>query len=70
MWIVLAISIFEMFYTGGSSIADSRRGLGVGLALCQSILKAHGGTIEVTDNEPRGAVFEFKLPRDEVNLNE
>ena len=62
--------IFDLFYSSGNPTGDSRRGLGIGLALCQSIIKTHGGTITVFDNEPHGAVFEFMLPRDEVNLNE
>ena len=62
--------IFDLFYSSGNPTGDSRRGLGIGLALCRSIIKAHGGTISVSDHEPHGAVFEFSLPRDEVNLNE
>ena len=62
--------IFDLFYSSGNPTGDSRRGLGIGLALCQSIIRAHGGTISVSDHEPHGAVFEFMLPRDEVNLNE
>lgn len=62
--------IFNLFYTSGNPTGDSRRGLGIGLALCQSVIRAHGGTISVSDNEPYGAAFEFTLPRDEVNLNE
>ena len=62
--------IFDLFYTSGNPTGDSRRGLGIGLALCQSIIRAHGGTISVSDQEPHGAAFEFILPREEVNLNE
>ena len=62
--------IFDLFYSSGSLAGDSRRGLGIGLALCRSIVGAHNGTITVSDREPHGAVFEFALPRDEVNLNE
>ena len=62
--------VFDLFYSSGNPTGDSRRGLGIGLALCQSIVKAHGGTISVSDQEPHGAVFEFLLPRDEVNLDE
>ena len=64
------VHVFDLFYTSGNPTGDSRRGLGIGLALCQSIIRAHGGTITVSDQEPHGAVFEFTLPRDEVNLNE
>ena len=62
--------VFDLFFTSGNPSGDSRRGLGIGLSLCQSIVKAHGGTITVSDNVPHGAVFEFTLPRDEVNVDE
>lgn len=56
--------IFEMFYTASTAAAGSRRGMGLGLALCKSIVQAHGGTISVRDNVPHGAVFVFTLPAD------
>lgn len=62
--------VFDMFYSGAKSIADSRRSLGLGLALCKSILLAHGGEITLTDNVPTGAVFTFTLPLEEVDLHE
>ena len=62
--------IFDMFYTCGNPSADSRRGLGLGLALCQSIMKAHQGTVTVRDNVPKGSIFELVFPRDEVNIDE
>ena len=62
--------IFDMFFTGNNAGGDSRRGLGLGLALCKSIVLAHGGTISVTDNDPQGAVFTFTLPKAEVKENE
>lgn len=62
--------VFDMFYTGANCIADSRRSLGLGLALCRSIVTAHGGTITVSDNVPHGAVFTFTLPAGEVELHE
>ena len=62
--------IFDMFYTGDSVGGDSRRGLGLGLALCRSIVLAHGGEISVSDNTPHGAVFTFTLPKVEVKENE
>lgn len=62
--------IFDMFYSGANKIADSRRSLGLGLALCKSIVTAHGGVITVSDNQPQGTVFTFTLPAGEVNLNE
>lgn len=62
--------IFEMFFTGGNNIADSQRSLGLGLALCQSIVEAHGGKMELEDNNPHGCIFSFALPLSEVILNE
>ena len=62
--------IFDMFYTAATSIADSRRSLGLGLALCKSIVNAHQGEIYVKDNEPRGTIFEFTLPAQEVSVYE
>ena len=62
--------VFEMFYSGAKDIADSRRSLGLGLSLCKSIITAHGGEIELSDNKPHGAVFTFSLPIEEVNLHE
>lgn len=62
--------IFDMFYTGNKTVADSRRSLGLGLSLCQSIVNAHGGTIQVFDHQPHGAIFEFTLPIKEVILHE
>ena len=62
--------IFEMFYSGANKIADSRRSMGLGLALCKSIINAHGGSITVSDNKPHGTVFTFTLPKGEVELHE
>ena len=62
--------IFDMFYSGANKIADSRRSLGLGLSLCKSIVTAHGGTIWITDHDPKGTVFTFTLPAGEVELHE
>ena len=62
--------VFEMFYTGKKAIADSHRSLGLGLALCHSIVEAHDGTLMLTDHEPHGCNFTFTLPLSEVTLHE
>lgn len=62
--------LFDMFYTADNIRGDGRRGLGLGLSLCKSIILAHGGTIYVKDNIPQGTVFGFTLQAEEVNVHE
>ena len=62
--------LFEMFYTVKHNISDSRRGLGLGLALCKAIISAHNGTISVKDNHPCGTIFSFSIPIEEVEIHE
>jgi len=50
--------IFKSFYTTKAS------GVGVGLAICRSIIDAHGGRLWADANQPNGAVFRFSLPAD------
>jgi PAS domain S-box-containing protein len=54
--------LFDAFYTTKSG------GMGMGLAICRSIIEAHEGQLCASANEPRGAVFQFTLPlqRDET----
>lgn len=52
-------TLFEPFVTGKVQRSDSRRGLGLGLALCQTILKLHGSELTVSDNKPHGTIFNF-----------
>jgi two-component system, LuxR family, sensor kinase FixL len=47
--------IFDAFHT------SKQGGLGLGLAICRSIIEAHGGAISVTNNPDRGATALFSL---------
>lgn len=62
--------IFDMFYSASNQIADSRRSMGLGLALCKSIVNVHGGEIVVSDYKPHGSIFTFSIPAGEVELHE
>jgi len=44
---------------------DSTRGMGIGLSVCQSIIKAHGGFFAAENRPEGGAVFRFGLPMEE-----
>jgi PAS domain S-box-containing protein len=50
--------IFAPFYTTKTS------GIGMGLSICRSIIAAHGGRLWAEANEPRGARFQFTLPKE------
>ena len=62
--------LFDMFFTINDKHGDGRRGLGLGLSLCKSIINAHGGEIYVKDNIPKGSTFGFTLQEEEVKLDE
>lgn len=54
--------IFERYFVGNEERYDSRRGMGLGLSICQSIIRAHHGEL-VAENSPEGgAVFSFTIP--------
>lgn len=60
--------IFELFYTSHAKESDSRKGVGLGLAICDTIVKAHGGTIWARNRtDGRGAEFVFSLPLEVEN---
>ena len=51
--------IFERFWNIDS---DTRRGIGLGLYICENIIQAHGGTIGAESEPGKGATFRFSLP--------
>ena len=61
--------VFDMFFVGNNAASTGRKSLGLGLALCKTIVNTHGGEIMVEDNSPHGAVFTFTLPAEEVSEN-
>jgi signal transduction histidine kinase len=49
--------IFHAFFTTKS------HGMGMGLAICRSIIEAHGGRLWASSGNPHGAVFQVHLPK-------
>lgn len=47
---------------------DATRGMGIGLSVCQSIIKAHGGFFTAENDPSGGAVFRFGLPTEGAQL--
>jgi len=54
--------LFESYMPSENKSADSTRGMGIGLSICMSIIKAHNGKIEAKNRKEGGAVFSFTLP--------
>ena len=54
--------LFDPF-RGTRQRRDASRGLGLGLFIVHEIVRAHGGTVEVTSSPPEGTTFTVRLPR-------
>lgn len=63
---------FETLFTGYGApeqeVADSqKKNAGIGLSVCATIIKAHGGSIKAENVKTGGAVFRFALETEEVS---
>lgn len=52
----------DYFDSNRRSYSHEKRNMGIGLSVCQTIIKAHGGIIYAQNREPNGAEFTFTLP--------
>ena len=55
--------IFEKFFRAEDSLVHETKGSGLGLALVQHIMEAHGGSVEVESTPSKGSTFTLVLPR-------
>ena len=60
-------TIFDGSSSTASSSTDGRKGMGIGLSICKTIINAHGGTLAAF-NHPDGAEFYFKLPKEDSSI--
>lgn len=60
-------TLFEGSTMSGVNSYDSRRGMGIGLSICKTIITAHHGEI-YCENHENGAVFCFTLPKGEIKI--
>jgi PAS domain S-box-containing protein len=60
--------IFDRFYRVGE-IQQRFPGMGIGLYICDQIIKNHGGSLWVESEKGKGSTFSFTLPIDERNAN-
>jgi two-component system sensor histidine kinase KdpD len=58
-------TLFEGFVQKSYKVLDGQRGLGLGLAICQAVVSAHGGIIQAENRPEGGSKFVFTLPRGE-----
>ena len=59
--------VFDAFYQVDSSSTREYGGTGLGLSIVKRIVEAHGGSISIDENQPRGAVFIVSLPTSSGN---
>ena len=59
--------IFKKFYQVDTTSTREKGGSGLGLSICKGIVEAHGGTIWMQSNVPRGTTFSFTIPKSDAS---
>jgi two-component system sensor histidine kinase KdpD len=60
--------VFQEFFRG-SRAKKGDGGIGLGLAICRAIVRAHGGQISIRDRTGGGTVVEFSLPAQPLGMS-
>lgn len=55
--------VFQQFYRIGSEETRKSKGTGLGLYIVKKVLEGHNATIEIKDNQPKGTIFNIKIPK-------
>lgn len=59
--------LFDRYHRSSSSNLLNRKGMGLGLALCKTIIEAHGGEITIQNYEPHGTIAAFYILSEKEN---
>lgn len=61
-------TLFTGYVAQEDELADSqKKNTGIGLSVCATIIKAHGGNIKAENIKAGGAVFRFSLDTEEIS---
>ena len=61
-------TLFTGYYAQENEIVDSqKKNAGIGLSVCATIIKAHGGSIKAENAKTGGAIFRFSLDTEEIS---
>lgn len=64
-------NLFSGYYASKAELADrQKKNAGIGLSVCATIIKAHGGEIKVENARTGGAVFRFWLDTEDTENDE
>lgn len=64
-------TLFTGYFKRNETVSDRQtRNAGIGLSVCATIIKAHGGDIKAENNRTGGAVIRFTLDTEDTELDE
>ena len=61
-------NLFKKFYQVDTTFSRKHGGTGLGLAICKGIIEAHGGEIWIDEENEKGAMFKFTIPKKDHDI--